>query len=332
MKTATPLAITLFLNRFFLIVFGAENWIYGYIIIFMCYGILLSTIIAQKRFPFEDAVTKDFDLDAAAASLKEKKDQSLVGAQQPITQVAPATGINNALSKFDDTYSKMQQRLSYFKQPEHPMIAICVIYLIILVVLAIVRPQKVPLPKLTVNLREIHFLVAWAFSIILNLGYFTSLVVIRLFIRRKMGSSQKVFWEFKNVATFKVLRINRYWFFMVFNILTLAAIGVISWWVTKSFTALILIIFIDLYILTVLNMYTHLIANDFSVLQEISVVNIRSKQHNDRQENLKKEIEQVKAKLLSGDGNAAGLGGNTSLVERAQTMAREGEKRQIEAQ
>ena len=147
-----------------------------------------------------------------------------------------------------------------------------------------------------------------------------------------MGSSQKVYWEFKNFATFKVLRINRYWFFMVFNILTLTAIGVISWWVTKSFTALILIIFIDLYILTVLNMYTHLIANDFSVLQEISVVNIRSKQHNDRQENLKKEIEQVKAKLLSGDANAAGLGGNTSLVERAQTMAREGEKRQIEAQ
>jgi hypothetical protein len=174
--------------------------------------------------------------------------------------------------------------------------------------------------------------VAWAFSIILILGYFTSVVVIRLFIRRKMGSSQKVYWEFKNFATFKVLRINRYWFFMVFNILTLTAIGVISWWVTKSFTALILIIFIDLYILTVLNMYTHLIANDFSVLQEISVVNIRSKQHNDRQENLKKEIEQVKAKLLSGDANAAGLGGNTSLVERAQTMAREGEKRQIEAQ
>jgi hypothetical protein len=31
----------------------------------------------------------------------------------------------------------------------------------------------------------------------------------------------------KNFATFKVLRINRYWFFMVFNILTLTAIGVI---------------------------------------------------------------------------------------------------------
>jgi len=67
MKTATPLAVTLFLNRFFLIIFGADNWIYGYIIIFVCYGILLSTIIAQKRFPFEDSMLKDFDLDTAAA-------------------------------------------------------------------------------------------------------------------------------------------------------------------------------------------------------------------------------------------------------------------------
>lgn len=240
--------------------------------------------------------------------------------------------MNNALSKFDQGYSQLEKRLSYFKQPEHPLIAIVVIYLIILIVLAIVKPAKVPLPTLTVNLRNIHFLGAWALSIILILGYFTSLVVVRLFIRRKMGSSQQVYWEFKNFATFKVLRLNRYWFFMVLNILTLAAIGVIAWWVTKSFTALILIIFIDLYILTVLNMYTHLIANDFLVLQDITVVNIRSKQHNERQDALKKEIDQVKSKLLSGDANAAGLAGNTSLVERAQTMAREGEKRQIEAQ
>ena len=69
---------------------------------------------------------------------------------------------------------------------------------------------------------------------------------------------------------------------MVLNIFTLISIGVMAWWVTKSATALILIVFIDLYLLTVLNMYTHLIANDFLVLQDISVVNIRSKQFNNR--------------------------------------------------
>ena len=98
-------------------------------------------------------------------------------------------GVNIALNKFDEGYMKVQQKLSYFKQPEHPLIVITAIYLIILVVLAIVKPNKVPLPKLTVNSRDLHFLVAWAFTIILVLAYFTSLVVIRLFLRRKMGSS-----------------------------------------------------------------------------------------------------------------------------------------------
>jgi hypothetical protein len=73
MKTATPMAISLFINRFFLIVFGADNWVYGYIIIFICYGLLLTTIMAQKRFPFEDSMSKDFDLDVAAAEQKAKK-------------------------------------------------------------------------------------------------------------------------------------------------------------------------------------------------------------------------------------------------------------------
>jgi hypothetical protein len=146
------------------------------------------------------------------------------------------------------------------------MIGISVCYLIILVVLAIVKPNRVPLPNLKIHSRDLHFLVAWAFTIILVLGYFTSYVVVRLFLRRKMGSSQKVYWELKNFATFKLLRIDRYWVFIVLNIITLVSIGVIAWWLTKSATALILIIFIDLYILTVLNMYTHLIANDFLVL------------------------------------------------------------------
>ena len=88
---------------------------------------------------------------------------------------------------------------------------------------------------------------------------------------------------------------------MVLNMLCLIAIGVIAWWLTKSATALILIIFIDVYILSVLNMYTYLIANDFDLLQNISGVNLRVKQHNDRFDNLKKEIDSVKAKIMQGD-------------------------------
>lgn len=73
MKTATPLACTLFLNRFFLIVFGETYWVYGYIIIFICYGVLLSSIVAIKRFPLEDEV-KNYDLDDIAARMKAIKE------------------------------------------------------------------------------------------------------------------------------------------------------------------------------------------------------------------------------------------------------------------
>ncbi len=84
-----------------------------------------------------------------------------------------------------------------------------------------------------------------------------------------------MYFEAKNVCARKQVRIERYWFFMALNIATLVAIGIIAWWVTKSWTACILIIFIDVYILTVLNFYTHFIANDFHILQDISIVNLR---------------------------------------------------------
>ena len=72
-STATPMAMILFLNRFFLIIFGSQNWIYGYILIYVCYGVLLCTIIAKRRFPFEDDVKK-FDIDEMAARLKVKRE------------------------------------------------------------------------------------------------------------------------------------------------------------------------------------------------------------------------------------------------------------------
>ncbi len=178
--------------------------------------------------------------------------------------------------------------------PEYPFLIITVIYIIIFIVLSAVKSKTVPLPKITIHSREVHFFVAWAFSLVLVLAYFTSLTVVRLFIRRKMGASQRVYFELKNMCASKQLRIDRYWFFMVFNLITLVGIGIISWWLTKSWTACVLIIFVDLYILCIMNFYTYLIANDFDILQNIENVNIRVNQHNFRQDNLKKEIENVK--------------------------------------
>lgn len=45
-ETATPLALTLFLNRLLLFVFGGDWWIYGYMVLYMFYATTLSVVIA----------------------------------------------------------------------------------------------------------------------------------------------------------------------------------------------------------------------------------------------------------------------------------------------
>lgn len=81
-----------------------------------------------------------------------------------------------------------------------------------------------------------------------------------------MGTTQHVYYEFERVLTMKKVRIDRYWVFIGLNLISLVAVGIISWWLTRSWTSCVLVIFIDLYLLTCMNFYTNFIANDFQVL------------------------------------------------------------------
>jgi hypothetical protein len=62
-ETATPLTIILLLNRLFLFVFGGDYWIYGLMVLYCIYSVILSIVICQKRFPFEDTIG-DLNLDS----------------------------------------------------------------------------------------------------------------------------------------------------------------------------------------------------------------------------------------------------------------------------
>ena len=61
-RSTTVLCFAGLLNRLLLFVFGGNQWIYGYIIIYLIYGIILSFVVAERRFPFEDAYN-EIDLD-----------------------------------------------------------------------------------------------------------------------------------------------------------------------------------------------------------------------------------------------------------------------------
>lgn len=72
-----------------------------------------------------------------------------------------------------------------------------------------------------------------------------------------------MYYEFNGCLTFKKFRIDRYWVFIILNMCSLVAVGIISWWLTGSWASCVLVIFIDLYLLTLMNFYTHFIANDY---------------------------------------------------------------------
>jgi hypothetical protein len=194
-KTATPLCVSLFLNRFFLIIFGGDYWMYGYIAIYLFYGVLLTTMIAKRRFPFADDLSS-FDIDKWALNLKSKK----LGADARLQAGTGAQALmGSAMNKFEDIHKKFR----LLSLPEHPLMIITAIYFIILLILAIVKPERVPLPNLPCYDRTLHFFTAWAFTLIILFAYYTSLSVIRLFIRRKMGTTQRVYYEFKGCCTMK---------------------------------------------------------------------------------------------------------------------------------
>ena len=53
-RSALYLIVTAIISRFFLIIFGMDNWIYGYMIIYLFYALNLVVVIGRKRYPFEE--------------------------------------------------------------------------------------------------------------------------------------------------------------------------------------------------------------------------------------------------------------------------------------
>ena len=106
--------------------------------------------------------------------------------------------------------------------------------------------------------------------------------------------------------------------FIILNLLSLVAIGIISWYLTGLWTACVVIIFVAFYLLTILNFYTHFISNDYQYLEDITAVNQRVKVHNAHIELVKKEMEDVKAAIQSGANNKGIIGAN--LMGKAADM------------
>jgi len=72
--TPTGLTFLLILNRALMVALGANHWIYGYMILYLMYGLVFAYQVARNRFPFEgDVVLRSAKIETFLKAGKDKK-------------------------------------------------------------------------------------------------------------------------------------------------------------------------------------------------------------------------------------------------------------------
>ena len=158
LKTSTPLAIIFFLNRLLLFCLGGEYWIYGWMILFLIYGIMLSVRTAERRFPFENAFS-DLNL---------------------------------------DTISRVSSKVDISRVPEFLAAIITTVYAAIFTILYVVEPTGVPLMSLNIDNWDYAYYVNAVFCLLLISAFFTYVAVYRLFVRKTKRIEPKIHFYIKN--------------------------------------------------------------------------------------------------------------------------------------
>jgi hypothetical protein len=130
-------------------VFGGTYWLYGYMLLYIYYGMILTLSIGKKRFPFEEAY-HDINL---------------------------------------DNISKRRHRIDLTRIPEFIFGTITALFVILFVILIAINPNQetVPTPSLKVGKTEYRFYLMGIFTIVLVATIFCIYCTYRLFKRKKKG-------------------------------------------------------------------------------------------------------------------------------------------------
>lgn len=158
LKTSTPLTLIFFLNRILMYTFGGEYWLYGWMLLYLIYGVILSISIAEKRFPFENAF--------AELNL--------------------------------DQISRVTSSVDVSRVPEFLAAVITTTYAGIFTILYVVEPVGVPLLQLNIDSWEYPYYINAVFCLLLISGFFTYIAVYRLFVRKTKRIEPKIHYYIKN--------------------------------------------------------------------------------------------------------------------------------------
>lgn len=154
----TTLCVSGMLNRLLLFVFGGNYWIYGYMLLYLIYGCILSWVITKKRFPFEDAY-HNVNLNSIHRRIHSK---------------------------------------DISKMPEFLLAFITTAYVILFVVLYVTEPRGVPLLRLTIKSWDYPYYVNAVFCLLIISCLFALLGTFRLFIRKQKRIEPQIHFFIKN--------------------------------------------------------------------------------------------------------------------------------------
>jgi len=253
------ISLHLILFRLCLFVLGGNYWIYGYCLLYLYFGSYLAYHIAMLRFPFMDEI------------------------------------IEKELEDLDNT-EESRNNFNIAKTPEFLLLLCTIVFVILLVIMEILKPDDIPLKDYEIERQNFRFWAYGVFSILGVVCIFVLVLVYRIFRRKRNGIEGKVYFyiHFKNVDLF--------WFFLIIMYGLCVIIALCLNWITNEDRYLIVGFLAPLAVIFLFNTYLKFALNDFRYLQDVNSINKVIDKHNDRIDRIKEEISKFRRSLASKTG------------------------------
>jgi len=168
MSSTLYLTVTAIINRFFLVIFGADYWVYGYMVVYMFYCVNLIMVIGNKRFPFEDEFL-----------------------EMNLTTI----------------FKRQSRYIDVSKIPEGLYLMVNFVFALVIGMLVLTEPAGVPLTNMIIGNVDFNYYIVAIFAFIVQIVFGAVYNLSRAFIRKKkeMRSQTIYYFKYEGIDTYWML-------------------------------------------------------------------------------------------------------------------------------
>ena len=198
----------------------------------------------------------------------------------------------------EDSIEADDRRSSYnlASSPEFLLLLSTVMFALIMGVMQAIQPDDVPLNDYTVENENYPFWAFGLFSALFVLLVLFSLIVFRIYIRRRTGVESRVY-TYIHFKEYDML-----YFFLTIDYLVVCLIAILLWWATTDERYVIVGILAPLALCFCINSYLKFTRNDYRYFQNISKINRYINKHNKHIDSITKRVKNYKRQIASKTG------------------------------